>query len=273
MTAHETTTRTSAVGQWSAVEAAIAAAPEGTLVGVSIRPLEGGDPFGHEAERVFPAASTIKTVILVGLARAVDDGRLSLSDKAPSLDSQKVGGSGVLNWLETGLELSLADHAWLMTAISDNTASNVLIDAVGIPAIQDVQRSLGLESTSLNRRFLGRLPGNGEPENVASASDLTIVLKAIADGDAASAERNEWMLSLLGDQQHRNRLSRNLPEGVTYAGKTGSLNRIAHDVGIYRGPGGSAVISVLTQGFDDDYAADAFIGSIGAAAIADLGIA
>jgi beta-lactamase class A len=255
---------------WASIEAAIANAPTEVRVGISVRDITSGETFGHHDDLVFPAASTIKMVILIGLARAVDDGRLNLTDRAPSLGSQKVGGSGVLNWLETGLELTLADHAWLMIAISDNTASNVLIDAVGIPAIQDVQRSLGLESTSLNRRFLGRLPGNGEPENVACARDLTTIIQAIATGTAASPEMTDWMLNLLGDQQHIDRLPRHLPEGVTFAGKSGSLNRLSHDVGLFRSPKGPAVVAVLTQGFDDKYEADAFIGSIGAAAIDDL---
>jgi beta-lactamase class A len=255
---------------WPSVSAAIALAPPATRIGVSVRDLANGTTFSNQDDLVFPAASTIKMVILIGLARAIDEGRLQPTDKAPVLTTQKVGGSGVLNWLETGLELTLQDHAWLMIAISDNTASNVLIDAVGIPAIHDVQRSLGLLSTSLNRRFLGRLPGEGEPENVACARDLTTVLSAIVDGTAASTERSGWMLNLLADQQHTNRLPRHLPEGVTFSGKSGSLNRLSHDAGLLRGPGGSAIVAVLTQGFDDPYEADAFIGTIGTAVAADL---
>ncbi len=255
---------------WPSVCAAIAAAPPTTKIGVSIRDLTTGATFGNQDSLVFPAASTIKMVILIGLARAFDEARLQPADKAPALASQKVSGSGVLNWLETGLELTLQDHAWLMIAISDNTASNVLIDAVGIPAIQEVQHSLGLVSTSLNRRFLGRLPADGEPENVACARDLTTVLTAIVDGTAASPERNAWMLNLLADQQHTNRLPRHLPEGVTFAGKSGSLNRLSHDAGLLRGPGDSAIVAVLTQGFNDPYEADAFIGTVGTAVVDDL---
>jgi len=255
---------------WSALQAAIAAAPPGTTVAVSVRNLRSRASFGHHDERVFPAASTIKMVILVAVAQAIDEGHLSLSERLPVLTTQKVGGSGVLNWLQTGLELTLRDHAWLMIAISDNTASNVLIDAVGMPAIHDVERSLGLSATSLNRRFLGRLPDHGAPENVATAADLTKILSSIVDGSAASPDRCAWMLELLGDQQHTDRLSRNLPGGVTFAGKSGSLTGIAHDAGLLRAPGGGAAIAVLTKGFDDSYAAAAYIGAIGKAIADDL---
>lgn len=270
MKAPTRTAMDSAKSMWPALGAAIATAPVGASVAVSVRNLRSGASFGHEETRVFAAASTIKMVILVALAQAVDDGRLGLSDPSAVLTTQKVGGSGVLDWLQTGLELTLRDHAWLMIAISDNTASNVLIDAVGRPASHDVQRSLGLTATSLNRRFLGRLPDQGAPENVATAADLTILLADIAGGTAASPERCAWMLDLLAGQQHTNRLPRHLPEGVTFAGKSGSLDKIAHDAGLLRGPGGEAAVAVLTQGFDDPYAVDAYIGGIGSAMIKDL---
>lgn len=260
-------------GAWPEVRAAIAAAPAGTRVGVSIRNLRNGAAFSHDAGSVFPAASTIKLVILVALARAVDEGRLQLTDIAPVLTTQKVAGSGVLNWLQTGLELTLQDHAWLMIAISDNTASNVLIDAVGVPAIHETQRALSLTATSLNRRFLGRLPAQGAPENVATAGDLTIVLSAIVRETAASPGRCAWMLDLLANQQHTDRLARHLPAGVTFAGKSGSLTGIAHDAGVLTGPNGTAAAAVLTQGFTDPYAADALIGAIALALIADAGLA
>lgn len=257
---------------WSTVRAAIAESPPGVDVGVSIQSLASEATFGHHDNQVFPAASTIKLVILVALAQAVDDGRLDLTATAPMLGTQRVGGSGVLNWLQPGLQLTLRDHAWLMIAISDNTASNVLIDAVGMPAIHKVQRSVGLRNTSLNRRFLGRLPDPGQPENLATAGDLTRLLFAIDRGSAASPERCDWLVTLLGDQQHRDRLGRNVPEGVTFAGKSGSLPGLAHDIGLYRSPTGGAAVAVLTRGFADPYAADAFIGSVGSAVIADLRI-
>jgi len=257
---------------WPAVRAAIARAGAGpdVRIGVSVRDRRLGACFNHAADQAFPAASTIKLVILVALARAIDDGRLRLDDRSSVLADQRVGGSGVLNWLQTGLELTLQDHAWLMIAISDNTASNVLIDVLGLPSIQDVPQTLGLERTSLNRRFFGGQPETDAPMNVVSAGDLTTILNAIADGSAASPARSAWMLALLGDQQVTDRLARNLPLGVTFAGKSGWVKGISHDAGLLRGPGGEAAVAVMTEGFEDPYAADALIGSIGAAVIDDL---
>ncbi len=86
-------------------------------------------------------------------------------------------------------------------------------------------------------------------------------------------QRRAVAADLLGDQQHRDRLARHLPAGVTFAGKSGSLTGIAHDTGLLRGPGGEAAVAVLTQGFDDPYVADAFIGDIGRAVVEDLTLA
>src|SRR5690606_19823997 len=107
--------------------------------------------------------------ILVALARAIDAGRLTLSERRTVEPETVVQGSGVLIGMQPGLSLPLADFAYLMIAVSDNTASNVLIDAIGLEQIQETIAGLGLKTLALNRRFLGRLPGPGEPENYASA--------------------------------------------------------------------------------------------------------
>lgn len=256
---------------WTNIEAAMAQAPPESIVAVSVQSVETGARFGAQEDLILPAASTIKIVILAALAQAVDEGLLSLDTLAPVLDSQRVGGSGVLTGLHTpNLALTLADHAWLMITVSDNTASNVLIDAVGIEAIHATQARFGLQGMSLNRRFLGRLPDPGMPENLATARDLVTVLMGILDGSAASPELCAWMLSTLNDQHYKDRLGRFLPPAVSFAGKSGWLEGICHDTGILTGPNGRAAVAVLTTGIPDKYEAASLIGAIGAAAVADL---
>jgi beta-lactamase class A len=258
---------------WPRLERVVARQPANVRAGVAVRLLGSAAAFAHRAGEVFPAASTVKLLILGALARAVDSGSLRLDDRVPILPSQRVGGSGVLQALETPMELSLRDHAWLMIAISDNTASNVLIDAVGMDAIARLQESLGLNCTALNRRFLGRLPDPGNPDNTACASDLVEVLAATHAGTIASAAMSAWMLAVLGDQQVTDRLARHLPEPVRFAGKSGWLEGLSHDAGLLRGPGGTLVMAVLTEGYLDRYRAAEFIGEAGRAAVEDAGIA
>ena len=114
---------------WQALQEIVATAPEGATVAVTAIDLGSGARFDSKGGEPFKAASTIKTLILAALARGIDDGRLLLADTIALPAHRKVGGSGVLNWLTTCIELPLTDYAWLMIAISDNTASNVCIDA------------------------------------------------------------------------------------------------------------------------------------------------
>ena len=255
---------------WAAVKDLVGdLAPEIT-VGIAAAIVGGSRSWALDGHRSFPAASTIKVAILAALAQALDDGRLSLDDRWVVEADLIVQGSGVLLGMEPGLSLPLSDLAYLMIAVSDNTAANLVIDAVAMESVQQTIAGLGLTTLALNRRFLGRLPGPGEPENFASASDLRDLLTAIATDQAASPERCAWMRQELDKQQKRDRLARYLPDGVTFGGKYGSLPGYAHDSGLISTDQGTLAIAVLTHGFTDPYAADAFIGNVSLAMLAAL---
>jgi beta-lactamase class A len=254
---------------WPAVQAIIDGLPDPADISVSVRHDGAAGSFTHLGDMVTTAASTIKVLILVTLAQAADVERIDLGHPVAVKPDQRAGGSGILNELETPVELSLADHAHLMIAISDNTSSNVLIDAVGMEAIAVTATGLGLTGTALQRRFLGRLPDPGTPENLTTANDLTTLLMAIASQTAASPERCAWMEARLAGQHYLNRLPRFLPSGIRFGGKSGSLEGFDHDCGLFSGPGGRMAVAVLHRRVRDPYAADVVIGRIGAAAIAD----
>lgn len=254
---------------WSALHDIVASVPDGVEIGLAVRHLESGDVLSLNGDGDFPSASTIKVLILAALAHAFDEGRLDPADKVAVREELKVEGSGVLNWLETGLALSLRDHAWLMTAISDNTASNVLIDTVGLEQVAATGAAIGVGGTTLARMFMGRHAPPGAPRNRATADGLLVLLTAIEQDTAASPERCAWMRELLDEQQHVDRLPRHLPEGVSYRGKTGSLTGVVHDCGVLSGPGGRVAVAALTEGFANRYDAERLIGRIGTA-VAEL---
>ena len=255
---------------WQNVERVAACLPDDVTAAITAIDLTTGQTADHNGGTAFPAASTVKVAILVALARALDAGAISLADRLPVRPEQVVRGTGVLLDMQPGLTLPVADHAYLMIAISDNTASNVLIDALGLPTIQRTIAELGLRALALNRRFLGRLPDPGEPENYASAADLARLFALIARDEAASPPRCAWMRELLAKQQFRERLARCLPDGVAYAGKYGTVGQYAHDAGLVTGPRGTIAIAVLTADFPIVYMADAFIGAVGRAVAADI---
>jgi beta-lactamase class A len=178
----------------------------------------------------------------------------------------------VLTWLADGLVLSLRDLAYLMIAISDNTASNLVMDAVGVDAIRTTIAALGLTGTELNRRFIGRLPDPGMPENWTTAADLARLFAAIATDRAATPAACAGMRELLALQQHRDRIPRLLPERFAFAGKSGSLPGIVHDSGLITTERGTLALAVLTRGLQDQWAADDLIGRIARAAVADAGL-
>ncbi|MDP9471324.1 MAG: class A beta-lactamase-related serine hydrolase, partial [Chloroflexota bacterium] len=223
---------------WERVDAITRATAPGGRIAAAARLVGGshdGPVWAIDANETFPAASTIKTAILVALYREVDVGRLDLGEVRRVDAAAKTPGSGVLGWLRDDLPLTLADLASLMIAVSDNTASNLLLDAVGIDRVQATIAELGLTATALNRRFLGRAPGPGEPDNTTSAADLVSLLVAIAEGTAASPASCERMWETLRLQQHRDRLARHLPPEIVFGGKSGSLPGLAHDSGLIEG--------------------------------------
>lgn len=247
------------------IEALAAQRPEGTDVGIALKDLDTGESMAINADHDFPSASTIKILILAGLAQAVHEGRLSLDDRLPAAAEIRLTGSGVLNWLDRNLELTLRDHAWLMTAISDNSTSNVLMNAVGISEINDLGRRLNVGATTMGRNFMDRNIPPGPGKNRATAQGLVNILAAIYADEIATPELCAWMRQCLSDQQHLDRLARHLPEGAEYAGKTGTIEGINHDCGVISGENGKYAVAVLTHHFENPYDADRFIGRIGTA--------
>lgn len=239
--------------------------PEGTEVGIALQNLTSGETYEINADHDFPSASTVKILILAGLAEAVNEGRLSLDDKLPAAADIRLGGSGVVNWLDSKLELTLRDHAWLMTAISDNSSSNVLMNAVGLDEINDLGKRLNVGKTYMGRNFMDRNFPPGPPKNRSTANGLVNILAAIYGDEIATPELCAWMRQCLDDQQHTDRLARHLPEGAEYAGKTGTIKGINHDCGVISGKSGKVAVAVLTQHFENPYDADRFIGRIGTA--------
>lgn len=256
---------------WAAGEGALRDAPGDWSI--AIRRGDGEVLWERAADERRTAASTIKLAVLVALFRAVDGGRLRLDETRRVGAGDKVAGSGVLKALGDGLELTLADLAYLMIAISDNTASNLVIDAVGMEGVNAAIEVLGLRGTRLGRKFYGRASRPGEPENVTTAADLATLLGAILAGRVASAASCEEMLALLRKQQHVDRLARFLPPDVTYAGKSGTLPGLALDAGIFSGPGASEplIMVALAKGLPDPFAGDEPMGRLGLAALREWG--
>lgn len=199
----------------------IASAVDG-VVGYDILDLTSGEHLTHLERGTFPTASTIKLAIVYELFKQVEEKRIK-TDETMVLDRSKaVGGSGVLVHMGTP-SLSILDYATLMVTLSDNTATNVLIDRLGMDAIGARLRGLGLTETKLRRHMMDMAAARRGDENVSTPAELAMLLQAIQKVDAA--------IELL-KKPKESRLRSGLPPGIAVADKPGELEGVRVDAGI-----------------------------------------
>lgn len=168
----------------------------------------------------------------------------------------------MLQHVHDGLELTIGDIAYLMMSISDNPATNILIDRLGIDAINAAMRDLGLQRSVLGRKMMGRPALATEQENLATPNELARMVGAILDGTAASKVSCERIVGLLELQQNGRRIGRFVPEGTRWGSKTGSYDTVANDVGFVMLERGPLVISVFTSNLPDMVTGEILISEI-----------
>lgn len=234
------------------------AAARGGELALSLRHLERGDRYDHAAAEPFAAASTIKVPILVALYDAAARGAVALDRRLRLRAEDQVTGSGVLQVCSPGLRLPLRDLAELMIVVSDNTATNMIVECLGIDAINACLERLGLRQTRLVRT-LQVIPAGAVGVNTATAGEMADLLALIARGQAVSWDACRRMVATLKRQQQRDALPALLPEATAplaplgtlpaweFAHKTGAITGHRHDVGILYLPGQSIVLCVLTR--------------------------
>src|SRR5262249_21295988 len=147
-------------------------------------------------------------------------------------EEEKVAGSGVLKELHAGLAFALEDLARLMIVISDNTATNMLIDRLGCDAVNARMQNLGLDQTRLERRLFdmeARAPGFA---NGISPADMALLLLKMERRELISPDACEAMLAIMRRQQVSSKMPRLLPPDTPIAHKTGTVSNASHDVGI-----------------------------------------
>lgn len=206
------------------------------------------------ADSTVPSASVIKLLILAELYRQASHGMLTLDTPVTIEREHVVEGSGVLRWLSSGLRFTLRDLATLMIIVSDNTASNRLIEILGFAAINRLAGQLGLQQTALRRPFWGRAARAGEPENTMSAGDAVALLRALECGAIVpEGPLLEEVRTILRAQQFQERIPACLPRTVVVGNKTGSLPGIAHDAAILWAPWGRLALAIFTTGLTDEH--------------------
>lgn len=224
--------------------------------GFVLQMLETGERMEVNPDGRFPAASVIKLPILSALYRAQSEGRLNLRDTTELAREDQAGGSGVLKMLTPGLVLTLYDLAMLMITVSDNTATNLLIDRLGFDYISASMEADGMRKSSLSNK-LQTVPAAFNGRNEITAGDVAEWFVRLSRGALVSLWASHQMIEILKQQQYLNKIPGRLPDpdpGVCgalplwqFAGKTGMVQQVEHDSGILYLPGASFMVVALTS--------------------------
>jgi len=238
--------------------------PPTGVVALAAHHLETGRAWRHNERLVMPSASLIKLPILATFWEAVEAGRVDPTKRVTVPAETYAAGTGVLKALAPGLQPTWSDLATLMITVSDNTATNLIIDRLGMETIQAWIDRAGLADTRIERRMMDRAAMAAGRQNRTSAADMETVLAAIATARCVSADASRDMRRALEAQQIHDRLPRRVGDGVRVANKTGNFTDVIHDVGLATSPAGALVIAVLTSGVRPGWVAMDIIAEIAA---------
>lgn len=227
---------------------------------IVIESLDGKGFLRLNADSPFTAASVIKIPIMMAAFNHARTGSLRLDDVITMTIQDKVGGSGVLKELHAGLGLTLLDAINLMIVVSDNTATNLVIDCVSIEKINEYMTQKGCVGSRLEAHLMKPKPGG--PYNTITAEDIGLLLKGLAQRTIENPGDCDTMIDILSRQQYNQKLPRYLPKDAICAHKTGEVTGVTHDAGIITGPKGKFVIVCLSQNLDDVQKGDDAIGKV-----------
>ena len=249
--------------RWDELAQFIENAETGSIrIGVAVQAPDG-ERFSYRGDERFVSASTIKIPIMIEIYRQVDRGKLELDDRFTLTQEDICPGSGVMLQLHPGIEFTLRDIVYLMMSISDNTATNMLIDLAGMANVNEAIVSLGMPNSALGRKMRGVPAKDGAPENWATADDFRTCIDAVLTGTAASRESCDRMIDMLTLQQNTRRIGRYFPDGtLPWGSKTGTVGTVSHDAGFVRGSNGDMVVTIFTDGFPVLHDAEPVMGEI-----------
>jgi beta-lactamase class A len=264
------------------------------IIGVYIKDLASGTEVAHNADTPFPMASVVKVPILHELYRQAEAGSVDLAKRTLFAAQHLVPGSGILQDLDFGLAPTLKDLATLMITVSDNAATDLVIEQIGLAQVEAAMQALGMAGTTIPMTIRGILYNSvgldvANPEhtydlyqqrskenyvdwycrayadtdnNVSTPRDLSLLLEDIERHTTLSAASCDAMIDILKRQKYNTIIPLHLPSEATSAHKTGSLRGIRNDAGLVYHPGGAYIISLFAKRLADTVA--------GAAALAQV---
>ena len=210
--------------------------------------LNKNNGFSVNGDKKVLSASMIKLLILAELMKKIFENKFSLSDTVMMANFMKIGGDGVLKELNTGHHFTLKELATLMIIVSDNQATNILIDFLGMENINQLGKELDLKETFLGRKMMDAEARKKGYDNYTCADDISLLLKLIYQEKLINKEASQLMLDILLRQQQGERLQRYLPSDIKIAHKCGDLDNLENDGGIIWLGDRAYILVVLTNG-------------------------
>jgi len=237
-------------------------------VAVAVKHLKTGESFSHKADEAMPTASLIKLPVMVEAYRQASEGKIDLKTMVTFDDDDKTPGSGILSTqFSSGATFTLRDAIRLMIAYSDNSATNLVVEKIGLPATTELMDKLGLPNTRLHA-FVFRPMSSIAPERSkkfglgsTTASEMIRLVEMIQGKKIVTPEACDAMLDHLRHCEDK-RLSKLLPAGVKVAHKTGSVAVVRTDAGLIEAKSGPIAICVLTNNNKDQRWSDENAGEV-----------
>src|SRR6267142_847862 len=202
------------------------------VMGVAIVDLTDGHKYLLHANDVYPQASSIKICVLAELYRQAQQGKLKLTDLYTVQASDLVQDSDIMGGLTAGVtKITLRDLTTMMVAVSDNSATNVLIDRVGMENVNAFLDSLGLTHTRLRRKMMDLKAATEGRENVSTPVEMMALLEALYRGKVLNKEMTDDFFKVLATHKD-SWIPRDLPDDLKVADKPGALEGVRNDSGV-----------------------------------------
>ncbi len=237
---------------WSVLKSRISASindePGFFSVGVS-DPLTGQEL--HISSRPMRSASLIKLFIMAEAFSGIAEGHLLPTETLVFRECDRVGGAGILKELPSGDCRTVLELIDLMITESDNIATNLLIDRLGLEAINARIRKMGCANSCLRRHMMDFSAASEGRENITSVRDTVRALQQILANQCVNAALDSAMREILGRQTDRCKIPLLLPPGTVCQHKTGELPGAEHDAGIVHGPSGPYIVAIMSDGLAD----------------------
>ncbi len=234
-------------------------ATAGGRFAVAGKNLDTGEQVLISADEIFPAASVIKVFVMGAVFGARDEGLLALNEKLELKPEEVVGGSGILVEMEPGLQLSLIVLTRLMIVTSDNTATNMLINRIGLPYFEEFLQRNAFKDIRLQRLLFDLDARKQGRDNLITARESALAVEMLhkSSMEPLSAASCRECIEIMRRQQYRDKIPRMLPRNAKIANKTGGLRDASHDLALVEAPDGPTyTISILTADFASEFEAD-----------------